>query len=83
MGFLGTLFQFFGTPFFKSPEQGAATSVYCAADPELADVSGKYFVDVWDDEKGLQKSLARDEQLQDALWNHTEEFLRQFEKSRL
>uniref|UniRef100_A0A914VE82 NAD(P)-binding protein n=1 Tax=Plectus sambesii TaxID=2011161 RepID=A0A914VE82_9BILA len=82
-GFLGKVFQFFGTPFFRSIEQGAATTVYCAADPELANVSGKYFENCWDDEKKLQKSLARDEALQDALWKHTEEFLRKFESSKM
>jgi NAD(P)-dependent dehydrogenase (short-subunit alcohol dehydrogenase family) len=32
-------------PFMKSPAQGAATSVHCASAPELAGVSGAYFVD--------------------------------------
>uniref|UniRef100_A0A914VG23 Uncharacterized protein n=1 Tax=Plectus sambesii TaxID=2011161 RepID=A0A914VG23_9BILA len=80
-GMAGKVIQFVGTPFSKSLEQGAATTVYCAADPQLADISGKYFQDAWDDEKGLQASLARDEALQDALWNHTEQFLKQFESS--
>lgn len=30
-------------PFFKSPAQGAATSIYLASSPEVADVSGEYF----------------------------------------
>ena len=30
---------------FKTPEQGASTQVYVAADPRLADVSGYYFED--------------------------------------
>lgn len=28
---------------FKTPYQGAQTSIHALADPELADVSGKYF----------------------------------------
>jgi WW domain-containing oxidoreductase len=79
---LGKVFQFFGTPFFKSMEQGAATTIYCAADPELSSNSGRYFENCWDDEKRLHTVLARDEALQDALWNHTEDFLREFESGR-
>jgi hypothetical protein len=30
-------------PFAISPQQGAATSVYLATSPEVAEVSGKYF----------------------------------------
>lgn len=32
-------------PFFRTPAQGAATSIHVATAPELADVSGKYFAD--------------------------------------
>ena len=31
-------------PFFRTPEQGAATSVYVATDPALAKVTGEYFL---------------------------------------
>jgi NAD(P)-dependent dehydrogenase (short-subunit alcohol dehydrogenase family) len=31
------------TPFMKSPERGAQTSIYVSAAPELANVTGKYF----------------------------------------
>jgi NAD(P)-dependent dehydrogenase (short-subunit alcohol dehydrogenase family) len=30
--------------FFQKPEQGAATSIYLASSPEVADVTGKYFI---------------------------------------
>ena len=33
------------TPFMKSPEQGAATSIYLASSPEMAGVTGVYFAD--------------------------------------
>ena len=32
-------------PFMKSPDAGAATSVYLASSPEVGDVTGRYFVD--------------------------------------
>jgi len=31
-------------PFLASPDKGAQTSIYLASSPEVADVSGKYFV---------------------------------------
>ena len=81
-GLMGKMTRFFRMPFFKSLEQGAATTVYCAADPELNQNSGRYFNDCWDDEKDLQTALTMDEDLQDALWKHTEEFLRSFDSGR-
>jgi NAD(P)-dependent dehydrogenase (short-subunit alcohol dehydrogenase family) len=30
-------------PFMKTPQQGAATSIYLAASPQVADVTGRYF----------------------------------------
>jgi len=32
-------------PFFRTPEQGAATAIYLASSPAVEGVSGKYFVD--------------------------------------
>jgi len=32
-------------PFFKTPESGAQTSIFCAVDESLEGVTGKYFVD--------------------------------------
>lgn len=32
-------------PFFKTPEQGAQTSIYLASSPDVAGVTGKYFSD--------------------------------------
>lgn len=32
-----------GTPFFKSPKDGAKTTIFLASDPSVAHVSGKYF----------------------------------------
>lgn len=30
-------------PFIKGPRQGAQTTIFCALDPSLANVTGKYF----------------------------------------
>jgi NAD(P)-dependent dehydrogenase (short-subunit alcohol dehydrogenase family) len=36
--------QWFARKFFKSPEEGAETSIYLASSPEVEGISGKYFV---------------------------------------
>uniref|UniRef100_A0A8R1HL55 Uncharacterized protein n=1 Tax=Caenorhabditis japonica TaxID=281687 RepID=A0A8R1HL55_CAEJA len=59
------------TPFTKNISQGAATTVYCAGHPEVRQVSGKYWDSCWDDERGLYKEIARDAELQDALWEQS------------
>jgi WW domain-containing oxidoreductase len=56
-------------PFAKSIQQGAATSVYCATAPELANVGGKYFRDCREHPMSLG---ARDAELAKRLWEHTE-----------
>uniref|UniRef100_A0A1I7T314 Retinol dehydrogenase 14 n=1 Tax=Caenorhabditis tropicalis TaxID=1561998 RepID=A0A1I7T314_9PELO len=68
--------NFLSIPFTKDASQGAATSVYCATHPEVANISGKYWESCWDDEKNLDKSVARDEELQDSLWKYSEELIR-------
>lgn len=52
--------------FFKSPYQGAQTSVYCALSEELDNVSGKYFVDCRE-EKLLPHALSDEDA--ERLWN--------------
>ena len=37
------LFFKLGRPFLRTSKKGAATSVYAASAPELAEVTGKYF----------------------------------------
>lgn len=81
-GFMGRMFNALTKPFTKTLSQGAATTVYCAASQEIAEISGKYWESCWDDEKSLQKELAHDEQLQDALWLKTAELIDQFESKR-
>jgi NAD(P)-dependent dehydrogenase (short-subunit alcohol dehydrogenase family) len=51
-----------------SPEEGAQTSLYLATSPDVANVTGKYFV------KSVPKrssATSYDEALQDVLWNET------------
>ncbi|KAK6732581.1 hypothetical protein RB195_016758 [Necator americanus] len=81
-GFLGKFWNLITKPFTKSLEQGAATTVYCAASPEVHEVSGKYWESCWDDEKNFDEQLARDEELQDALWEKTDKLLDKFESDR-
>ncbi|CAP32504.1 Protein CBG13763 [Caenorhabditis briggsae] len=69
------VFGVISTPFTKNSSQGAATSVYCIAHPEVKEVSGRYWESCWDDEKSLDKKVARDEQLQDELWKKSEELI--------
>ena len=51
--------------FFKSPEQGARTSLYLATAPEAAGISGRCFVDAKEKKPGSQ---ALDEALAERLW---------------
>jgi retinol dehydrogenase 12 len=53
-------------PFFKTPEQGAATSLYVATSPELANTNGRYFADSREREA---TSAARDGAAARRLWN--------------
>ncbi len=44
-GRIATMLTKLVAPFFRSPERGAATSIYLATSPEVEGVSGRYFVD--------------------------------------
>jgi len=60
-------------PFFRSPEQGAQTSIYLCSSPDVAGISGEYFFDC----KRIQpKPWARDDAAADRLWVFTEESLK-------
>jgi NAD(P)-dependent dehydrogenase (short-subunit alcohol dehydrogenase family) len=57
-------------PFAISPERGAQTSIYLAASPEVANISGRYFVN----RKPAESSPASyDEQAQRRLWEVSEQ----------
>jgi NAD(P)-dependent dehydrogenase (short-subunit alcohol dehydrogenase family) len=55
--------------FFKSPEQGARTSLYLATAPEMAEISGRYFADAKEKRPG---AAALDDVLAERLWTETE-----------
>jgi NAD(P)-dependent dehydrogenase (short-subunit alcohol dehydrogenase family) len=52
-------------PFLLSPEQGAQTVIYLATSPEVATVTGKYFVKC---AEGTPTSVAQDDALARRLW---------------
>ena len=58
-------------PFFRSPEEGAATAVYLATDPSVEGITGEYFYN-GQPEKVSRK--ARDEELSKKLFQWTEDF---------
>jgi NAD(P)-dependent dehydrogenase (short-subunit alcohol dehydrogenase family) len=55
--------------FFKSPEQGAATSLHLSRAPELSGVSGRYFADC---KETRPTALACDDALAARLWTSSE-----------
>lgn len=60
------------TFFFKTPKSGAQTSIKLAVDPNLEDVSGKYFKDCTEIDvkrEGLNDDLA------EWLWNKSEQLV--------
>ncbi len=58
-----------GRPFLATPEKGARTSIYVAASPEVARVSGRYFKDR---KEARPAPFARDEAAQERLWETSE-----------
>ncbi|CCD68547.1 DeHydrogenases, Short chain [Caenorhabditis elegans] len=70
-----SIFNFLSIPFTKNASQGAATSLYCAVHPEVQELSGRYWESCWDDELNLDEKVARDEELQEALWEYSEELV--------
>ena len=60
------------SPFFLSPAKGARTSIYLASDPEVAGVSGEYFVKC---KAKKPKRWARDPEAARRLWQVSEELV--------
>ena len=58
-----------------SIEEGARTSVYLAASPDLEGISGKYFQN---ESEGRVSSIAQDDALQEDLWRRSMEMVRPF-----
>jgi NAD(P)-dependent dehydrogenase (short-subunit alcohol dehydrogenase family) len=65
-GLLGKLIPLAMRPFMKTPEQGAATSLYVATSPDLAKTSGRYFAESREREPSR---AARDAEAARRLWN--------------
>jgi NAD(P)-dependent dehydrogenase (short-subunit alcohol dehydrogenase family) len=71
-GLLGKILPLLLKPFFRTPLQGAQTSIYLCASDEVAQVTGEYFVDC---KPRKTKPWARDDAAADRLWRYTEETL--------
>jgi retinol dehydrogenase-12 len=70
MGLLGTLFGLAARPFLRSIADGAKTTVYLAADDEVAGISGEFFSDA----KRVEPApAARDEAAALRLWQISEQ----------
>jgi len=52
--------------FFKSPEEGAETSLYLASSPEVEKISGKFFEDK---KETKSKDVTYDESIAKQLWD--------------
>lgn len=60
-------------PFMKTPVSGAQTSLYCALDPDLEKVTGKYFSDC--KEKAVAPQ-AEDDTMAKFVWKVSEKWCR-------
>lgn len=57
-------------PFFRTPEQGAQTSIYLCSSAEVSGVTGEYFIDC---KPSKPKPWARDDAAAERLWAYTEQ----------
>ena len=69
-GLLSRLAPLLLKPFFRSPQEGAATSIYLCSSDEVSGVSGKYYIDC---KPAQPKPWALDEEAGAQLWRVTEE----------
>lgn len=60
------------SPFFLTPAKGARTSIYLASSPEVATVSGKYFVKC---KEHRPSKAARDDAAAERLWQVSEDLV--------
>ncbi|CAA0088109.1 3-oxoacyl-[acyl-carrier-protein] reductase FabG [Halioglobus japonicus] len=68
-GLLGKLLPLLLKPFFRTPQQGAETSIYLCSSDAVAGVTGEYFVDC---KVRKTKAWARDDAEAERLWQYTE-----------
>lgn len=71
IGFGKTVYKFLRL-FFKTPEEGAQTSLYLATSEEVEGVSGKYYMD---SKPALIKGLGKDKKLAQRVYEKTEEMI--------
>lgn len=71
-GWLGDLIVPLLKPFARTPEKGAATSVHLATSPQVAGVTGRYFVDLKPKEPA---ATALDDTAAGRLWTISEELV--------
>lgn len=67
--FIRPFLEIIHTLFAKTPQEGARTSLYLASSPEVADVSGKYFVD---QERKRSSNISYDREAARRLWKRSE-----------
>lgn len=73
-GLFAALNLFVTTPLFLNADDGALTQLYVATSPQLAGVSGEYFIPTAS--KGRPSALARNETLARRLWEESERLTR-------
>lgn len=61
-----------GRPFLRSPDSGAATSIYLATSPAVEGVTGKYFAN---SKPAVPSKLARDAEQAKRLWEKSEQLV--------
>lgn len=71
-GFAARILPLILKPFFRSPEKGAATSIYLCTSDDVAEVSGQYFANC---KQKQPKPWARDHAAAKRLWDYTEQQL--------
>jgi NAD(P)-dependent dehydrogenase (short-subunit alcohol dehydrogenase family) len=69
-GFISKIIPRLLKPFFRTPEQGAQTSIFLCSSDEIARTSGEYFVNC---KKRKAKPWASDDTTADRLWKYTEQ----------
>ncbi|XP_018319143.1 retinol dehydrogenase 11-like [Agrilus planipennis] len=71
-GWQAILFKFFATLYFKTPLEGAQTSIYLAVSPEVQNISGQYFSDCA--ERSLSREITQHNFVK-KIWEKTEEIV--------
>ncbi len=71
-GVLSKILPLLLKPFFRSPQQGAQTSIYLCSSNDVAAISGEYFAN---SKLSKAKPWARDDAAADRLWAYTERCL--------